>query len=164
MTQTHKIARAGEVEAFESHGQIVSYPIDAADTNGGFEWLEATIFYGAGPVAHIHHNADELFMILDGELTVKVGGEITTLNAGDVSFIPRGVPHSYTNENRDLPVRMVGLYTPAGLQEFLHQWEALFAAGSPDESAIAELTARFGQEAVGPPLAVELGLEAVPAY
>jgi len=135
-----------------------SFLVTGGDSDGRFEWLEATVPFGQGPVYHIHHQADELFRVLDGELKVKLNGDYYDLKAGDVIFVPQGVPHTYTNVHPEQPVRMVGIYTPSGLQEFLSVWEKATANGMPDEATIAELGARFGQEACGPPLAVELGL------
>jgi hypothetical protein len=48
---------------------------------------------------------------------------------------------------------------PAGLQEFLAFWDELMAEGMPDEATLAEIGACFGQQACGPPRAVELGLQ-----
>ena len=50
---------------------------------------------GSGPPLHVHHNEDETFYILDGEVTMFVGDERIDLAAGDYCFGPRGIPHAY---------------------------------------------------------------------
>ena len=47
---------------------------------------------------HLHHAQEEMFVILEGEGTLRVAGELVPVRAGDVVFIPPGVPHRITNE------------------------------------------------------------------
>ncbi|WP_308050373.1 cupin domain-containing protein [Streptomyces sp. TRM72054] len=47
------------------------------------------------PPLHVHTHEDEIWAVLDGEITFFVGDEQYDLSAGDVAFGPRGVPHSY---------------------------------------------------------------------
>lgn len=44
---------------------------------------------------HVHHAEDELWYVIDGQLSVHVGGETYTVEAGDIAFGPRGVPHAF---------------------------------------------------------------------
>ena len=53
---------------------------------------------------------------------------------------------------------MVGMHAPAALEAFLRVWAELSANGTPDEAAMAELSARYDMQLLGAPLAVELGL------
>ena len=158
MASRSVVVRAGSGEPMVLHGNPSEFMLTAAGTEGRLEWIVGTVEFGAGPPYHIHHEADEVKMVLAGELKFKVDGEFYDLRPGDVAFTPRGVPHTFTNVHRDQPVRLLALYTPAGLQAFLQQWDEAFAGGAPNPTVIAELAARYGQEAVGPPLAVELGL------
>lgn len=62
---------------------------------------------------HVHHDEDELFYILEGELTlVSQGGEAL---AGPGSFVhlPRGIAHGFANRS-DGPVRMLVIASPSG--------------------------------------------------
>ena len=139
-----------------------TFVLTAEDTDGRLEWIESTVNFGGGPPCHLHHTADEAITILEGEIKFKVDNELVDLGPGDTLFVPRGVPHTFTNVHRDQPVRLVGVYAPAGLQAFFRVWRELSANGMPDESAMAELAARYGMELMGPPLAVELGLSGMP--
>ena len=47
------------------------------------------------PPLHVHHEEDEIFHILDGEIRYQVGGEIITRTAGDTLLAPRGIPHGF---------------------------------------------------------------------
>ena len=119
--------------------------------------------FGGGPPNHIHYAAEEVYTILEGELKFKVDDELIYARPGDTLFVPRGVPHTFTNVHRDQPARLIGIYSPAGLEAFLRMWHEVSANGVPDEiGPIAELITRYQMEPVGPPLAVELGLSGEP--
>ena len=70
---------------------------------------------GSAPPLHVHHNEDETFYVVEGEVTVFVGDERIDLGAGDYCFAPRGVPHTYlvTSER----ARMLVTISPAGFEE-----------------------------------------------
>lgn len=54
---------------------------------------------------HLHHAQEEMFIVLEGEGTLRVAGEMVPIRAGDVIFIPPGpeYPHHILNtSNADL--------------------------------------------------------------
>ena len=66
-----------------------------------------------GPEAHVHTDEDDVFYVLDGELTFDVGqGEI---QAPAVNFVlvPPGVEHTFENRS-DAVARVVNVHAPAG--------------------------------------------------
>src|SRR4051794_35035425 len=65
-----------------------------------------------GPPLH-HHDFDETFHVLEGELTFQVEDELITKRAGDLAFAPRGVHHTLANLG-DAPARYVLVCSPAG--------------------------------------------------
>lgn len=42
---------------------------------------------------HSHPDTDELFLVLDGELTIRMDDGEVTLRAGELFVVPRGVVH-----------------------------------------------------------------------
>ncbi len=42
-----------------------------------------------------HHDGAEFIFVLDGQLNVNIGGDDTTLDAGDAVYFDSSVPHSY---------------------------------------------------------------------
>lgn len=48
---------------------------------------------------HLHHVQEEAFVVLEGEGTLRVAGELLSVKAGDVVFIPAGpdYPHQFIN-------------------------------------------------------------------
>jgi mannose-6-phosphate isomerase-like protein (cupin superfamily) len=42
---------------------------------------------------HRHPNSDETFLVLDGELLIDIGDKTLTLTRGDMTTVPKNVPH-----------------------------------------------------------------------
>ena len=59
---------------------------------------------GKSNAEHIHPNCEEVVYVLDGEVEHTLGDERTTLQAGDLIVVPRGVPHQLLNTS-GAPVR-----------------------------------------------------------
>src|SRR5699024_5929394 len=57
---------------------------------------------GTGPDRHIHENEDEIFYIAEGMISAKAGDFECEAEAGDVLFLPRGVPHEYDLKSQKL--------------------------------------------------------------
>lgn len=51
---------------------------------------------------HFHHAQEEMFVVLEGEGTLRVAGEMLPVRAGDVVFIPPGpqYPHQFINTSQ----------------------------------------------------------------
>ena len=56
------------------------YEIKLVKLEGEFVW-------------HTHEDTDELFLVLDGDLTIQLRDEDVTLGPGQLYVIPRGVEH-----------------------------------------------------------------------
>jgi quercetin dioxygenase-like cupin family protein len=69
---------------------------------------------GVGPPLH-HHDFDESFYVLEGELTFRLRDEYVTAGPGDLVFAPRGVPHTFANLS-GAPARQLIVCTPAGFE------------------------------------------------
>jgi len=77
-----------------------------------------------GPPLH-HHDFDEAFYVLEGELTFQLGDDLVSRRAGELAFAPRGVNHTLANQG-DAPARYLLVCTPAGFERY---FDALAAAG-----------------------------------
>ena len=44
---------------------------------------------------HLHHVQEEMFVVLEGEGTLRVAGEMLAVKAGDVIFMPAGPDHPH---------------------------------------------------------------------
>lgn len=50
-----------------------------------------------GEVFHRHDRHDQLVVLVRGHGTMRVGEEVQPVEQGSVLFLPRGVPHAFTN-------------------------------------------------------------------
>lgn len=95
-------------------------------TGGALSVFETSI--GAGPPLHVHDHDDECFYVLDGELSVRCGSEVSQAGAGDFVFLPCGRPHRVWAPG--LPARLLLIAVPAGIEDYFRQ---INAAVSDDE-------------------------------
>jgi mannose-6-phosphate isomerase-like protein (cupin superfamily) len=61
---------------------------------------------------HLHTSAENAYLVVSGEVVVRVDGEDHRLGPGDAAFIPPGVPHSATNVG-DTDAELIEIYAPA---------------------------------------------------
>lgn len=61
---------------------------------------------------HAHHAQEELFIVIEGEGTLRLAGEQLTIQAGDVIAIPPGAatPHQIINTS-DAPLKFLSIST-----------------------------------------------------
>ncbi len=92
-----KYVPAGTGAAYWGPGEQMTFLITGEETGGAFFLAEMSVPPGGGPPPHIHSREDESFQILEGTLTVQVGGDTITASAGDFVYLPRGIAHSFKN-------------------------------------------------------------------
>jgi quercetin 2,3-dioxygenase len=123
--------------------------VSANDTGGAMSIFEYEGNIKGGPPLHVHHDQDEVYFVRDGRYIFEVGGVRHELGAGDTIFLPRGVPHTFSQCSET--GRLVFMFTPAGSMEAY--FEALGALeGPPEPKAEAALFAAHGMTLLGPPL------------
>jgi len=81
---------------------------------------------------HVHHEDDEAWYVLAGELAVRVGECDHRLDAGGAVLVPRGLAHTYWNPTAR-PTRYLLVMT----REIQSLIDDLHALDRPDESTIA---------------------------
>ena len=130
-----------------------------AETGKAFSQIETDDPRGSGPPLHLHHNEDETFYVLEGEVTVVVGDERIDLAAGDYLFGPREVVHAYVV--RSERARMLVTASPAGVEQFFVSQGVPVTGGEPPTEAVMpptdelmRLFADYGCEIVGPPISL----------
>jgi quercetin dioxygenase-like cupin family protein len=115
------------------------------ERGGGFSMVEHPIAPRslAAPM-HTHTHEDEYSYVLEGEVGVQVGDEVTVAGPGELVFKPRGVPHAFWNAG-DAPARLLEIISPAAFSKYFAELEPLFARPEgPDFEAIGALQTRYG--------------------
>jgi mannose-6-phosphate isomerase-like protein (cupin superfamily) len=155
------IIRKDAAPSISAGSESLTFRVSSEVSGGSFTYLEGTTGYLGGPPLHSHLEQDEVIHVLEGRLKVQYGTQTADLDAGDAVYIPRRVPHAFTNLDPETPVRMIGFTTPGGFDEFMAEWVAWLETGAGDQEKILEICRRHKMAVSGPPLPVTLGL--VPA-
>lgn len=94
-----KLARADDVpgERVEAGEGTVKQVLIGPDDAPNFALRRFTMEPGGGMPRHTNEVEHEQY-VLRGSATVTIGDEEVTVEAGDVVYIPAGVPHSYRAE------------------------------------------------------------------
>jgi mannose-6-phosphate isomerase-like protein (cupin superfamily) len=69
-----------------------------------------------GPEAHVHHEEDDSFLVLEGEMSFIVDGEEVVAEEGTFVLVPPGVEHTFANRS-DRPAKMLNIHAPAGFDK-----------------------------------------------
>lgn len=145
--------RHGHIKLKGVNSNILDVKVSGKDTGGAFAIFEQTsLSPKRGTPLHVHALQDEVFQVLEGEYAFRVGDENFRLKAGDSIFLPRKVPHAWTQVSER--GKMSVILQPAGkLEEFFLAVAAL--ATEPTPSEVARIFAAHDMQVVGPPLIVD---------
>jgi quercetin dioxygenase-like cupin family protein len=137
----------------------VTIRLSARDGSSGISVLEHQASHGDSPPLHVHHDEDEIFHVLEGEVRYRVGEQERQANVGETLLAPKGVPHTYRVESAE--ARMLTI-TRGEFENFVRAFgRPAERDGLPDPSgpptpeqaeALARACRQFGIELVGPPL------------
>ena len=129
---------------------------DAEASDGALAVVESLGRRGSMPPLHVHHDDEETFYVIEGEVSLFVGAEHIVLRGGQAALAPRDVPHTYRVESDE--AHWLVITTPAGFDGFVRAVadvapaEELPPAGRPvDPAAMGDAAARFGIDLLGPP-------------
>lgn len=144
MTTTTQIPPHSEVDFLGARARVLA----TGDETGGAFGLVDMIEVPAGemPPLHVHHDQDEGFYVVSGEVSVFTPGRQVDLRPGDFALLPRGVPHTY--RVGEAPARWLVTSTPAGFERFVLDVAALKQV---DPETLTAVGARHDIEILGPP-------------
>jgi quercetin dioxygenase-like cupin family protein len=126
-------------------GRFAALKLLGHETNASIMMFEETVPPGTKSWFHLHHDSDEVAWVLEGEITFKIGDEVSVGGPGTCAFFPRSVPHAWKNSGAQTG-RVLFMYTPAAAGGYV---EAM-SNGRPmtDEERVA-LRERYRWEVVG---------------
>ena len=94
--------------------------LPTAETGGALSITDSVSPPASGPPRHIHHDADEAFVVLTGECEFWLAGERFRRGPGEAAFIPRGTEHTF-RVSSDTPSRHLVILTPGGFEGFFRE-------------------------------------------
>ena len=137
-------------------GSLVRILADAADTNGQLGVFEQTARKNFSPPRHVHHREDTALFVIEGKITVEIGDERRTADAGELVWLPKDVPHTFRVDSEQ--ARLLELITPGGFETYHVDasdpapFLTLPPVGPPDVGRLVAAIGPYGAELVGPPM------------
>ena len=142
------VLRPGEAESFRIGTTELALLAGADTTDGRLALLQITLQPGTqGPRAHLHRTLVDMFFVLEGALTARLGDDELELGAGSFVAVPPGVVHTFANRS-DHVVRFLNLSVPGGFENYLREAAALAVEGPPDQELLAKIASRYDFETV----------------
>jgi mannose-6-phosphate isomerase-like protein (cupin superfamily) len=139
---------------------LVTIRVPCDECGDSMSVTEHLVPHGDSPPLHLHRNQDEIFCVLEGEVTFLMNGQRRSAQAGDVILAPKRVPHTYRvvspggakfltiTSGHDFERFIRALGRPAERSELPAP-----AVLSPDVIAsLTKLAAQHGIDLIGPPL------------
>ncbi len=142
----------GAGEARWWFGALAEIKATSDNTAGQLTLVEVTCPAGYQAVRHVHHNEDEAFWLLEGDMDLEVGGKQIQMHAGDYAFGPRDIPHSF--HAGDGGCRVLFILTPGGFEKLIMATSepaptrtvAPPSDEMPDIAQLQKIVAQFGGE------------------
>ncbi len=156
-TLTPVACEPGAGEHLWFFGGLTTIKADGDATGGRVLVTEQRAPRGSGSPLHVHHNEDEWFYVLEGELTISVDGDTVVAPAGAFVFGPRDVPHTFVVSSEQ--ARFLLVTEPAGFEGFVRALAEPAARAEippaptapPDMEPVLRAAADHGLEILGPP-------------
>jgi mannose-6-phosphate isomerase-like protein (cupin superfamily) len=138
------VHQSGEGETYRLGGTSVTIKAGGDQTGGSFFLSETVVEPGfPGPPPHVHRQLHDMFFVLEGFLTVRLGEE--TLVAGPDTFVcvPPGVVHTFSNRS-ETPVRFLNFNTPSGWEDYMRDLGRELAGDRrPTSEEIGRIASRY---------------------
>jgi mannose-6-phosphate isomerase-like protein (cupin superfamily) len=132
------VHRPGEGELIAGPSSV-TIKATGEDTGGSLYLGEGLVQPGfAGPPPHVHERLHDMFYVLEGTLTMRLGDETIELGPGSFASVPPGTVHAFSNRSEQ-PVRFLNFNTPAGWENYMRDLAAALAEGSPTPEEIGRI-------------------------
>ena len=130
---------AGEVVNILGAPVVIKSGVDAQ----GLFFADHPVPPGYFVPMHVHQDEDELFYVLEGELSLQSPARALTAGPGSYVHLPRGAPHGFGNAGA-APVRMLVVSTAGGLEGVFRGLHAAAHNGPPGPDQVGEICAGNG--------------------
>jgi uncharacterized cupin superfamily protein len=124
----------------------ITHKVTAESFGGAFTIIEAHLTPGRMIPPHTLTREDECNFVLEGELTLDIGGQIVVAPARSFVLKPRGVYHALCNASTK-PVRFLEIHTPGEFENYYDEYEEIVESALSEEERRkfrAELGKRYG--------------------
>ena len=137
------VHRRDEGERHDIGSSEILIKATGEDTGGSFFMSETTIEPGfPGPPPHHHERLHDMFYVLEGALTVRLGEDTLQLESGGFVCVPPGVKHAFSNPS-DKAVRFLNFNTPAGWEGYMRDLAAAARTGPLTPETIGRVASSY---------------------
>jgi quercetin dioxygenase-like cupin family protein len=141
--------RPGEGEHHDAGPAQILIKAAGEHTAGTFFLSESTLPPGfAGPPPHRHRELHDMFYVLEGTLTLRLGDRTVEAGPGTFACVPPGVVHTFRNES-DATVRVLNFNTPAGWEHYMRDLAEAASAGPLTPEVFTRVASRYDFEFAG---------------
>ena len=117
-------------------------------TGGTFFMSETTLAPGfAGPPPHTHRQLHDMFYVLEGVLTMRLGDATHEVAAGSFVCVPPGIVHTFSNPG-PAPVRFLNMQTPSGFEHYMRELGEAARNGPLTPEVMGPIASRYDFESV----------------
>lgn len=122
---------------------------------GGLHVVELVVASGDASPWHVHHDEDEWFYVIEGELDVIVGDNRVHLVPGSFAYGPREIPHGFRITG-STPARFLLITNGSTFSDFIAEMSEPLAEAvlpgpvEPDLPKLVAAAKRYGMEILGP--------------
>ncbi|MBY6003107.1 cupin domain-containing protein [Salipiger bermudensis] len=138
-------------DALEWLGTRYKTILSTAASGGAISVTDSVSPLHSGPPRHIHHDADETFVVLTGHCLFWLEGETFTCGPGETAFIPRGKEHTFRIIG-DGPSRHLIILNPGGFEGFFAEMAERACRIPEDMEDVVATGKRYHLDFTGPPL------------
>jgi quercetin dioxygenase-like cupin family protein len=157
------LRQAGDGDHHWLLGVLATVKAGAEETGGSMTIAEFEAPPGWAVPPHRHLDQDELFYVLDGEVTFWCDGAESTFTRGGMAWLPRQKPHLFSVSDAG-PARLFNIHTGSSFERLVHDLGEPATEPripdpptvEPDPAAIAAGFAAHGIELL-PPESIGLG-------
>lgn len=98
------------MKAYERGGGARTIPL-VGPKIGAKIFLNGMTIFGPGAAIPLHtHNCEQSVLLLEGNAIAEIDGQRHAIKAGDISWIPEGVPHRFINVSDTEGMKILWIY------------------------------------------------------
>ncbi len=133
----------GDGERYAAGDSEILIKATSEDTGGSFFCSETTIAPGfPGPPPHTHERLHDMFYVLEGTLTMRVGEDTCEVGPGTFVCVAPGTVHAFSNPS-DAPVRFLNFNTPGGWENYMRDLGRAAEAGPLTPDVMGGIASRY---------------------
>ena len=123
----------------------VTHKLISQQTGGGYYLFESEFDPESGNRLHVHAYEDEVVYVMQGTIQIRLGNGRLEASEGGVAHLPKGIAHALYNPLK-MPLRIVALAIPGGMEQFFDELESAMQDGSMDDAKHREISRKYGIE------------------